>query len=70
MGLILSFMKMSKRKIHFKTNIHIWVTDILKFDEAFVYILKVLSVFKNSRYAYSPLQMHETFPTLGNEKEQ
>ena len=36
-------------------HIHIWVTDILKFYDVFVHILKVLSVFKNSCYAYSPL---------------
>ena len=37
----------------------------------FVHILKVRFVFKkNSHYAYIPLYMHKTLPTLGNEKEQ
>ena len=37
----------------------------------FVHILKVCFVFKkNSHYAYIPLYMHKTLPTLGNEKEQ
>ena len=35
----------------------------------FVHILKVCSVFKNSRYAYIPLYRHKTLPTFGNEKE-
>ena len=67
------FTKPSKKKIHFLTNIsiYIWVTDILKFYEVyFVHIVKVCFVLKNSQYVCIPLHMHKTLPTFENKKKQ
>ena len=67
------FMKTFKKTFHFATNISIYMGHRhFKVLWSFtLYILKrfVMSL-KNSHYAYIPLYMHKSLPTLGNEKEQ
>ena len=68
-------MKMSTERtfISQQTYLYIQVTDILKFYKVlFCTYCKGLFflTLKNSHYAYIPLHMHQTIPTLGNEKEQ
>ena len=60
--------KKKKKNVH--KQIYIGVTDILKFYKVFVHIVKVDSVFKKQRFCLYSLYMHETLPTLGNQKEQ
>ena len=62
--------KKKKKKTPVHKQIYIGVTDISKFYEVFVHIVKVDSVFKKQRFCLYSLYMHETLPTLGNEKEQ
>ena len=60
--------KKQKKNVH--KQISIGVTDISKFYKVFVHIVKVDSVFKKQRFRLYSLYMHETLPTLGNQKEQ
>ena len=60
--------KKQKKNVH--KQISIGVTDISKFYKVFVHIVKVDSVFKKQRFCLYSLYMHETLPTLGNQKEQ
>ena len=62
-----------RKKKHSFHNKHIYihgVTDILKFYECLVHIVKVFFSLKDSYYAYIPLYMNWILPTSGNEKEQ
>ena len=60
--------KNKNKNVH--KQIYIGVTDISKFYEVFVHIVKVDSGFKKQRFWFYYLYIHETLPTLGNEKEQ
>ena len=62
-----------KKNIHFTTNVSIY-TCHRHFEVLWSFILYILWRFllslRNSPYAYIPLYMHKTLPTLGIEKEQ
>ena len=62
-----------EKNIYFTRNISIY-TGHRHFEVLLSFILYILQRFvlslKNSHYAYIPLYMHKTLPTLGNEKEQ
>ena len=65
--------KCQKKPTHFTTYISI-CTGHRHFNVLWSFILYILQRFvlslKNSHYAYIPLYMHKTLPTLGNGKEQ
>ena len=63
-----------KTNIYFTANISIYIYgpqtfwSFMKF--CFVHNVKIVLSLKNSCYAYIPLYMDKTLPTLGNEEEQ
>ena len=65
-------MKTLKKNIHFTTDISLYIriAEILKFYEVLFCTILQRFVFslKSSHFAYIRPYMHETFPTLGNEK--